>query len=37
MQARGNHPGFETQSKRHQKYKTGVLEAPQEGQMFSKS
>ena len=37
MQARGNNAGFETKSRRHQKYKTGILGAPQKGQMFSKS
>ena len=37
MQARGNNAGFETKDRRHQKYKTGVLGAPQKGQMFSKS
>ena len=35
--SKGNNAGFETQGRRHQKYKTGVLGAPQKGQMFSKS
>ena len=31
------HPGFETQRRRHQKYKTGVSVAPQKGlQIFLK-
>ena len=32
----GIHPGFETQGGRHQKFKTGVLVAPQKGLMSSK-
>ena len=33
---KATHSGFETQRKRHQKSKTGVLVAPQKGLMSSK-
>ena len=33
---RGIHPGFETQGRRNQKSKTGVLVAPQKGLVSSK-
>ena len=34
---RGIHPGFETQGRRHQKYKTRVSVTPQKGLMSSKN
>ena len=33
----GIHPGFETQGRHHQKFKTGVSVAPQKGSMSSKN
>ena len=34
--SKGIHIGFETQGRRHQKSKTGVLVTPQKGLIFSK-
>ena len=34
--SKGIHPGFETQGRHHQKYKTGVSVALQKGEMSSK-